>query len=71
MILTDIQTYLAKYRRASLSELSLHFRTDAEALRPMLELLRRKGRVRLLEGKKCGGCSSCAPDSLEFYEWVN
>ena len=71
MILTDIQTYLGKQKRASLADLALHFRTDADALRPMLERLSRKGRVRRLDGKKCRGCTSCAPTSLEVYEWIN
>jgi Mn-dependent DtxR family transcriptional regulator len=71
MILKDIQTYLAKYGKASLAELSICFKADANALRPMLKRLIRKGRIRQIEGKKCGGCHSCAPESIEFYEWVN
>jgi predicted ArsR family transcriptional regulator len=70
MILKDIQTYLAKYGKASLAELAIHFRADANALRPMLDRLIRKGRIRQRSEKKCGGCQSCAPESLEFYEWV-
>jgi len=36
MILTDIQAYLAKNQKASLSDLSTHFRMSADALSPML-----------------------------------
>lgn len=71
MILTDIQAYLAKYREASLAELSGHFHTPAPALAPMLDRLVQKGRIRRMEGKKCGGCSSCPPESIEFYQWVD
>ena len=71
MILTDIQTFLAKQGKASLADLAIKFKVDANALRPMLKRLIRKGRIRQMEGKKCGGCHSCAPESIEFYEWVN
>ncbi len=70
MILTDIQTYLTQHSRASLTELAIHFRTDAHALRPMLKRLMRKGRIRQWKPEKCGGCTSCSPESIEFYEWV-
>lgn len=71
MILQQLQTYLRSHPQTSLEELSRHFQTDADALRQMLALLIRKGRVRQLAGKQCGGCHSCPPESLELYEWVN
>ena len=70
MILTDIQDYLQKYGKASLAELANHFRIDANALRPLLKRLIRKGRIRLMIGKKCAGCTHCPPETIEFYEWV-
>lgn len=70
MILTDLQKFLAQHKKASLADLQLHFRSDADALRGMLNRLIRKGRVRKMEGKKCGGCHSCAPETIEFYEWI-
>jgi putative ferrous iron transport protein C len=71
MILTEIQSYLAKYRQVSLSELSKHFHTPAPALLPMLDRLVQKGRIRTVEGKKCGGCTSCTPESIQWYEWID
>ncbi|MGC8712395.1 MAG: FeoC-like transcriptional regulator [Leptodesmis sp.] len=71
MILQQLQIYLRTHHQASLEELAHQFKTDADALRDMLNLLIRKGRVRKLASKQCGGCHSCAPDSLELYEWVN
>ncbi|MGK7931975.1 MAG: FeoC-like transcriptional regulator [Microcystaceae cyanobacterium] len=71
MILTDVQTYLKKYHKASLSEMSAHFRMDTDALRPILNKLKRKGRIRQMDSEKCGGCTSCSPDTLELYEWVH
>ncbi len=71
MIVTDVQTYLKKTRKVSLSQLSNHFRMDANAIRPILTKLICKGRIRKMDAKKCGGCCQCSPDTLEFYEWVN
>lgn len=71
MILTEVQNYLKSRGKVSLSELSNHFRMDADALRPILKKLICKGRIRHAEAKKCGGCCECSPDTLEFYEWVN
>jgi putative ferrous iron transport protein C len=71
MILQELQSYLRTHPRSSLEELTQHFQSDADALRGMLSSLIRKGRIRKVEGKQCGGCHSCLPESLEFYEWVN
>jgi putative ferrous iron transport protein C len=71
MILTDIQAYLAKHQKASLADLSTHFRMSEAALTPMLERLVKKGRIRLVSLEKCGGCSRCSSESMAFYEWVN
>ena len=70
MILIDIQAYLAKNQKASLSDLSTHFRMSADALSPMLDRLLKKGRIRLISLEKCGGCSRCTPESMAFYEWI-
>ena len=71
MTLTNIQKYLGKYGKASLEEIALHVRSDVDAVRPMLKRLIRKGRVKQILSKKCGGCTSCVPESLEIYEWIN
>jgi putative ferrous iron transport protein C len=71
MILQQLQQYLRTHPSASLEELTRHFDSDADALRGMLNQLIRKGRVHKVAGKQCGGCHSCAPESLELYEWVN
>ena len=70
MILTDIQTYLKKYGKASLAELALYARMEPDALRPLLKKLIRKNRIRLMLGKKCHSCSHCPPETIEFYEWL-
>jgi putative ferrous iron transport protein C len=70
-MLTDLQTYIANHGTVTLADLALHFRTDGEAIRPMLAKLSRKGRIRKHPTQgTCGGCTSCNPASLECYEWV-
>ncbi|MDY7020382.1 MAG: FeoC-like transcriptional regulator [Cyanobacteriota bacterium] len=70
MILTELQHYLAQRGKASLSELETHFRTDRSALQGMLYQLIRKGRVYQHQIEKCGGCTSCQGELIEFYEWI-
>ncbi|NJK75996.1 MAG: sugar metabolism transcriptional regulator [Oscillatoriales cyanobacterium RU_3_3] len=72
MILSEIQQFIAANKRASIADLKLHFRTDGDALRRMLDRLVRKGRIsKMPEAKKCGGCCSCSDDATEIYVWVN
>jgi hypothetical protein len=73
MILTDIREFFSRQKAASLAELALHFRVDADAMRGMLDQWVRKGKLQKLpQGAKCSGCceSSCDPEGLEIYEWV-
>jgi hypothetical protein len=73
MILADLRDYLSRQKRAGLTDLAQHFDTDPEALRGMLAMLERKGRVRELPtGTLCGsGCCKCDPQALTLFEWVN
>lgn len=73
MILSELRSYLADNRRAALIDLQHRFAVDADALRGMLSVLERKGRVRKLPaGTRCGGgCSQCDPASVEIYEWLD
>jgi hypothetical protein len=48
MLVQDVQRYLQTHRLVSLATLCRHFQMDADALRPVLSLLMRKGRVRTL-----------------------
>lgn len=72
-MLTAIKAYMAQQKRVPLMDLSHRFRSDPEALRPMLAVLERKGRVKkLTTGTVCklGGCEKCDPAALEVYEWT-
>ena len=73
MILSQLTAYLSEQKRAALLDLSHHLDSNPEALRSMLAMLERKGRVRKMpSGTTCaGGCCKCDPASIEIYEWVN
>lgn len=72
MIISRLSAYLQQHQRASLQDMALGLDTDAEALRNMLSVLERKGRVsRLPSGTSCsGGCGKCQPHTVEIYEWT-
>lgn len=71
MIVSRLEHYLREHRRAALSDMAIALNADADALRPMLGMLERKGRIRRLPaGTACGGgCSKCHPSTIELYEW--
>jgi len=72
MILSDIKQYLKARRQASLNDLALHFGTDPDAMRGMLDQWISKGKVMKSELQTtCGrGCTACTcSGSLEIYEW--
>jgi putative ferrous iron transport protein C len=70
-MLTALQTYIAVHGTVSIGDLSLHFHTDSQALRPMLAKLSRKGRIRALPmPEKCADCTCCDFSQLECYEWI-
>ena len=73
MILSRVSDYLRLHRQASLLDMSIGLDTDAEALRGMLDVLQRKGRVRKLpRGTACGGgCMKCKIDTVELYAWAS
>ena len=72
MILSDLTGYLAQHRRAALTDMANRFGSSPEALRAMLEVLARKGRVRrIAEGPACAsGCCGCDQAGVETYEWI-
>ena len=72
MILSRVSEYLKTNRRAALTDMATGLDATPEALREMLAILERKGRVvKLPAGSTCGGgCNKCSPASIELYEWV-
>jgi DNA-binding MarR family transcriptional regulator len=70
MVLQKLQTYFRQHHNASLAQLEQDLHINIDVLRGMLDRLVRKGRIRKTEGKRCGSCHSCAPETIEFYEWT-
>jgi len=72
MILSDVKDYLQVRRQATLTDLALHLRAEPEAVRAMLSVWERKGRVRRLGAAGgCGrSCPGCGPTASEVYAWV-
>ncbi|MFT3849984.1 MAG: FeoC-like transcriptional regulator [Propionivibrio sp.] len=71
MILARIEQYMRDHRRSALNEMAANLDAAPDAVRNMLGILERKGRVRRLpSGTACGGgCCKCSPETVELYEW--
>jgi len=71
MILSNIRDYLKQRGQCTLSDIALHFDTDADAVRGMLEVWIRKGKVKKRSATdSCGtSCQSCDPAATEVYLW--
>lgn len=72
MILSQVREYLAEHKRVALTDMAHRFDADAEALRGMLTILERKGKVRKLPpGTGCSsGCGKCDASTIEIFEWI-
>ena len=72
MIIQRISDHLRQQGRASVHDMALSLNTSPDALRSMLTVLERKGKVRrVAAGTTCSsGCCQCKPESIELYDWV-
>jgi hypothetical protein len=72
MILSELRNYLKERKSVVLRDLMLHFDTEAEALRGMLQILVTKGYViKLATNEACGSsCCKCDSTLMEIYEWT-
>lgn len=73
MILRELDDYLQRHRRATLGDIALHFDLPAEAVRGMLDLWIRKGRIRQLDAAATCNTScpvSCDDTAMTIYEAV-
>lgn len=72
MILPAIRRYLQQRGQASLADIATHFDIDPEALRGMLEVWMRKGKVQKSRATaSCGGsCRQCPSVATEIYSWT-
>ncbi len=71
MILADIRDYLERRGQASLADIATHFDTPLDALRGMLAVWIRKGKIhKRLATAACGSsCSQCESATTEIYVW--
>ena len=71
MILSQIRDYLKQRGQCTLSDIALHFDTDANAVRGMLDVWIKKGKVEKRSAtESCGSsCQSCDPAATEIYIW--
>ena len=71
MILSQIRDYLKQRGQCTLSDIALHFDTDADAIRGMLDVWIKKGKIekRSATGSCGSSCQSCDPASTEVYIW--
>ena len=71
MILSEVRDYLKQRGQCTLSDVALHFDADADAVRGMLEIWIRKGKVeKSAATASCGtSCQSCDPAATVIYSW--
>ncbi len=72
MILSDIKRYLIERHHATLNDIALHFDSEPDAVRGMLDHWIRKGKVvKHMAGAACGSaCNKCDDAATEVFEWV-
>lgn len=77
MLMTDISAYLELNGRASLLDLSRHFRVKESAMQQMLSFWVKKGQIKLIDvtnnncgsGHKCSDCFECNDAAQQVYIW--
>lgn len=71
MILSDIRNYMQQHGQVSLADIALHFDVEPDAVRGMLDIWIRKGKVhRRSATSSCGtSCSQCDTAATEIYVW--
>jgi len=71
MILSEIRDFFKWQSVVSLSDLSLHFAVEPDAMRGMLDQWIRKGKVQKLDQEeKCSNCCGCNLEHPEIYTWT-
>lgn len=71
--MSSVRAYLSERGRATLNDVALHFDSQPDAVRPVLERWEEKGRLEVLEGasachKSSSACGCCTkPEAV--YVW--
>ncbi len=75
-MLTEVLKLLKKHRRLSLLEIAGYFRMEPAALEPVLDILLRKKRIRVVSAEcstagSCKGCSCSSKEDMLSFEIAN
>jgi len=70
---SEVKRYLSERKTAPLNDIALHFDSNPDAIRGILDHWIRKGKVKKLDGQSCGG-DCCGGDCgehahKEIYQW--
>ena len=71
MILSDIGHYVKEHQQVTLSQIALHFNAKPDAVRGILDIWVKKGKIsRQSATASCGStCQQCDTASTEIYIW--
>jgi putative ferrous iron transport protein C len=71
-MLKELKQILKSSHQMPLKELSAKLGLDPSSTKQLLLFYLRKGEViKLPEGTLCSHCTSCKPEAIEIYQWVN
>ncbi|MCK5035947.1 MAG: sugar metabolism transcriptional regulator [Candidatus Sabulitectum sp.] len=74
-MLSEIVRLVKMSNQISLKDIAIHFRMESSAVEPMMDILLRKGRVRLFGAEcssdSCSGCSCSSRESMLLYTTMN
>jgi putative ferrous iron transport protein C len=71
VILSKVREYVKERGRVTLADIVLHFDSDPESVRPMLDIWIKKGKIsKEMLTSACGSsCNSCDAATTEIYIW--
>ena len=70
MFINKIEAFFKKKSFASLAEISHHFDKSPQTMKLFLKPFIKNNHLKLMQSGCTKGCSSCAPEKLEIYQWV-
>ncbi len=69
-MLSSIRDFMQGRPTANISEIALHLDSSPEAVRGMIGIWERKGRMIKLP-LPCGNCTQCDTGTTEIYQWID
>ncbi len=68
-MLWTLRSFMQERSTATLAEISLHLGAEPEAVRGMIAVWERKGRMTKVP-LPCGSCTQCDTATSEIYQWL-